>query len=331
MLSNWSISVGNPWWLLLIPLVLPPLVWTSYRSLAGLGSIRRLLAIAFRTAVIILIVLALAELRSVWRSDRLATIFLLDLSNSVPHDQQKAALDYVTAASKKRWKDDLAGLVVFGTEPRVEVPPAPSELSGIPPESTIDHENTDIGAAVKLALASFPDDTARRIVVLSDGNENRGNLFEQALSAKSLGVQVDVLPIDYSYDREVLVEKVSIPPDVKKGETVNIDVVIRASEPTTGTLQVFQRADNYRAPAVGNEQPEPVQLDRGINVITLKQLITEPNFYTFSAEFIPDRGERRPEGDQQQARRLHPRAGQGAGSLDRGGAGGARRAGESPP
>ena len=225
MLGNWSISVGNPWWLILIPLVLPPLVWTSYRSLAGLGTLRRALAILFRTAVITLIVLALAELQSVRRTDRLATIFLLDASNSIPREQQKAALDYVTEASKKRRREDLAGVVVFGKEPRVEVPPAPSELNLLGIESTIDPENTDLGAAVKLALASFPEDTARRIVVLSDGNENRGNLFEQALTAKSLGVQVDVLPIEYFYDREVLVEKVSIPPDVKKGETVNINVV----------------------------------------------------------------------------------------------------------
>ena len=161
----------------------------------------------------------------------------------------------MTEASKKRRRDDMAGVVVFGKEPRVEVPPAPSELNLLGIESTIDPENTDLGAAVKLALASFPEDTARRIVVLSDGNENRGNLLEQALAAKSLGVQVDVLPIEYFYDREVLVEKVSIPPDVKKGETVNINVVIRASEPTRGTLQIFQKADNYRAPAAGNEQP----------------------------------------------------------------------------
>ncbi len=71
-------------------------------------------------------------------------------------------------------------MVVFGREPRVEVPPAPSELNLLGIETTIDPENTDLAAAVKLALASFPDDTARRIVVLSDGNENRGNLFEQA-------------------------------------------------------------------------------------------------------------------------------------------------------
>src|SRR5262249_29782207 len=112
----------------------------------------------------------------------------------------------------------------------------------------------------------------------------------QGLTAKSLGVEVDVLPIEYSYDSEVLVEKVSIPPDVKKGETVNINVVIRASEPTSGMLQIYQKSDNYRAPAAGHEQPEHITLDRGINVKTLRQLITEPNFYTFSAEFIPDAG-----------------------------------------
>ncbi len=193
-------------------------------------------------------------------------------------------------ASRKRRKDDMAGLIVFGKSPRVEVPPAPAELTlpmGI--ESTIDPENTDPGAALKLGLAAFPEDTARRVVMISDGNENRGNLLEQTMAAKALGVQVDVVPIDYRYDREVLVEKVSIPPDVKKGETVNISVVIRASEPTRGTLQIFQKADNYRAPAAGNQKPVPVELQRGVNVFVLQQLIKEPNYYTFTAEFIPDK------------------------------------------
>src|SRR4029078_1473753 len=109
---------------------------------------------------------------------------------------------------------------------------------------------------------------------------NRGNALEQALAARGLDVQLDTVPIDYHYDREVLVEKVSIPPDVKKGETVNINVVVRASEPTRGTLQIFQKSTSYSAPARGNEKPIPVELPRGIRVFTLKQLINEPNFYT---------------------------------------------------
>ncbi len=331
MLGRWSITVGNPWWLILIPLIIPPLVVVSYRSLAGLGPVRRLLAILLRASVITLIVLALAEVQSVRITDRLTTMFLIDASKSIPKESQKAALDYVTEASKKRRRDDLAGVVVFGKEPRVEIPPSPSELNLLGIENTIDPENTDLGGAVKLALATFPEDTARRIVVISDGNENRGNLLEQALAAKALGVQVDVLPIEYFYDREVLVEKVSIPPDVKKGETVNINVVIRASEPTRGTLQIFQKSDDCRVPAAGNEQPIPVELDRGINVFTLKQLITEPNFYTFTAEFIPAEGTRRPPRDQQRRRGVHPRAGQGAGPPDRGHPRRARRAGQGAP
>lgn len=295
MLGNLSITVGSPWWLVLLPLILPPLVLVSMKSLAGLGAARKTIAILLRATVITLIVLALAEVQAVRRSDRLTTLYLLDATQSVPHELQEPALSYITESSKKRRKDDLAGLIVFGKTPMVETPPAPSELNMMLENSQIDPEYTDLSAAIKLALATFPDDTARRLVVLCDGNENRGRAIEQALAAKNLGVQIDVVPIEYNYDREVLVEKVAIPPDVKKGETVNINVVIRASEPTTGTLQIFQKADNYRAPAPGNEKPQPVQLQRGINVFNLKQLITEPNFYTFSATFVPDKdsGDRR--------------------------------------
>ena len=316
--GNWSFSTGNPWWLILIPLVLPPLIWWSYRSLAGLGPCAEPWRSCFRAAVIALIVLALAELQTVWKSDRLATIFLLDVSNSVPADQQKLALEYITEASKKRWKDDLAGLVVFGKEPRVEVPPAPSELNLIGYESMVDHENTDLGAAVKLALASFPEDTARRIVVLSDGNENRGNLFEQGLTAKTLGVEVDVLPIEYSYDSEVLVEKVMIPPDVKKGETVNINVVIRAAEPTSGTLQIFQKADNYRAPAAGNEQPDARAARAWHQRTHAPAAHHGTEFLYVFGRVHSGQGERRQASDQQHRRGVHPRPRQGPGALDRG-------------
>ena len=286
------ITVVRPEWLLLLLGTLPPLVWFSMRSLSGLGTFRRAVAIGLRAAVVTLIVCALAEVQAVRKNDKLTTMFVVDVSESIPTDMRRNTLRYVTEEVKKRRKDDLAGVVVFGRSPSVESPPAPSEpnlLLGI--ESTINAQYTDLASAIKLALATFPEDTARRIVLISDGNENRGNVLEQAAAAARLGVQVDVLPIDYVYDKEVLVEKISIPPDVKKGETVNINVVIRAASPTGGTLQVFQKdSDNRRAPSPGNENPVPIKLERGVNVFTLKQRITETNFYTFTAEFVPEKG-----------------------------------------
>ena len=292
MLGNLSVTFLNPWFLIAIPLLVPPLVAMSLKSLSGLGRIRQVMAIFLRTAVVTLIVLALAQLQSVRRNDKLTTIFLLDRSESIPNSASwnwgDAMLTYVNAAIKNQKRpEDLAGVIVFGKEPKVESPPSlnPPTLSAI--ENAPDPEYTDLASAIKLALASFPEDTARRLVILSDGNDNRGNAVEQALAAQGLKVQIDVLPIDYRYDNEVLVEKIAIPPDVKKGETINVNVVIRASAPARGKLQIYQKADNYSAPLT--EQPVEVELQRGINVQTIKQTITEPNFYTYTAEFIPDK------------------------------------------
>lgn len=289
-----SLTVGRPWWLVLLPVLIVPLILFSYRSLSGLGKVRRVVAILFRASVVTAIVLALAEVSTVQRNEKLTTMYVVDASESIPQEYRGTILSFVSEDSKKRnkTKDDQTGVIVFGKEPKVETPPQMSEANlmlGI--ENTVDGQYTDIGGALKLALATFPEDSARRIVLIADGNENRGNAIEQALAAKELGVQVDVLPVDYFYDKEVLVEKVSLPPDVKKGETVAINVVIRASEPTRGTLQVFQKdSDNRSVPAPGNEKPVPVELRRGVNVFTLKQLINEPSFYTFTAEFIPEKG-----------------------------------------
>ena len=221
-------------------------------------------------------------------------------------------------------------MIVFGKGPRVEAPPAPTEVNLLGIESTIDPEYTDLGAAIKLALATFPEDTARRLVVLSDGNENRGNAVEQALAAKALGVQIDVLPIEYFYDREVLVEKVSLPPDVKKGETVNINVVIRASEPTRGTLQIFQKARELPVPGRRQREADPRRARARDQRPHAQAADHRAELLHLHRRVRPRPVERRPPRHQQRRRGVHPRAGDRPGPADRGDARRARRAGPAP-
>ena len=292
-LAGISVAIGRPGWLVLLPILGFLVYYWSRKSLSGLGRWRRRLAISARFAVLSLIVLALAEPQIVWRNDRLTTLYMVDLSQSVPRDKIEPMLNFVRQSTlEHRQAEDLAGMVVFSKNARVEVPPAPSEIRFLGVESSLDTDNTDLSGALKLAMGSFPEDSARRIVLISDGNQNRGNAFEQALQAKAQGIQIDVLPVNYNYDnqQEVLVEKVSLPSDVKVGETVNLNVVLRATAPAKGQLQVFQSdSKGGRTPATGNEQPIPVDLPRGVSVFTLKQVITEASFYRFVAEFIPDR------------------------------------------
>jgi uncharacterized membrane protein len=292
-LAGISVAIGRPGWLVLLPILGFLVYFWSRKSLSGLGRWRRRLAITARFVVLSLIILALAEPQIVWRNDRLTTLYMVDLSQSVPRDKIEPMLNFVRQSTlEHRQAEDLAGMVVFSKNARVEVPPAPSEIRFLGVESSLDTDNTDLAGALKLAMGSFPEDSARRIVLISDGNQNRGNAFEQALQAKAQGIQIDVLPVNYNYDnqQEVLVEKVSLPSDVKVGETVNLNVVLRATAPAKGQLQVFQSdSKGGRTPAPGNEQPIPVDLPRGVSVFTLKQVITEASFYRFVAEFIPDR------------------------------------------
>ena len=72
-----------------------------------------------------LLVLALAEMQLVRRSDRLTVVYLVDQSLSISPQQTDAMIEYVNEAIRKQ-RDAPAGsggVIVFGREPAIEIPP----------------------------------------------------------------------------------------------------------------------------------------------------------------------------------------------------------------
>ena len=143
---------------------------------------------------------------------------------------------------------DMAGLIVFGRRPRLELPPSDAPRFNLRELPSADDGNyTDIAAALKLALASFPEGTGKRIVLISDGNENLGNAEEQARLARTLKVQIDVLPLSAGKrnTEEVLVERVDAPPMIEQGARVPIRVLVRSYNPNivVGRLILRQITD----------------------------------------------------------------------------------------
>src|SRR4029077_20468770 len=135
--------------------------------------------------------------------------------------------------------------------------------------------------AIKLAMASFPEGAGKRIVLLSDGNENLGNAEDQAILARQNGVQIDVIPLaeGYRHQNEVLVQAVEAPPLTAKGARLPIRVLVRNAHPTRiviGKLELLQnRAGSDRPIAwVGRpdieESPYEVRLQPGLNTFTFR-------------------------------------------------------------
>ncbi|KKK86955.1 hypothetical protein LCGC14_2758060, partial [marine sediment metagenome] len=169
----------------------------------------------------------------------------------------------------------------------------------IPPaiESILDPEHTNLAGAMRLAQASFPEDAAKRIVIVSDGNENLGDALKQAQAVSGSGLGIDVVPVRYSTRSEVVVERLTMPSDVRRGQRFDMKVVVSnttAADPgdenageITGTLVVSQLTGD-----------EPIEISRaqvtlppGKKVFTVPQEIDDSSFYTYEARFIPDRPE----------------------------------------
>src|SRR6476659_1301945 len=147
---------NSPWYLLLLGL-LPVMWWFSFDSLSGLGRWRRLLALAFRTLVFLLVVAALAEMQYQRTSDRLTVIYLLDQSLSIPEDRRAAMIRYTNASireQRKADKEDRAGVIVFGKNAEVELPPVDASIELVPRvESLLDREFTNLAGAMQRAMS----------------------------------------------------------------------------------------------------------------------------------------------------------------------------------
>ena len=174
---GWEIGFDKPWFLLLLGLL--PILWVaSFRSLAGLGPFRRIFALSFRSIVLLFFVLALAEVQLKRTSEKIAVVFVIDMSDSIPRETHDAAFEYVkqtVAKYRDQDRQDLAGVVVFGGLAKVDHQPIDEDIVAIG-ESVVDWtDSTNLADALKVAHALFTDEAAKRIVIVSDGNENIGD------------------------------------------------------------------------------------------------------------------------------------------------------------
>ena len=266
---------------------------------------------------------ALAEMQYQRTSDRLTVIYLLDQSLSIPEARRDAMISYVNASirdQRKSEKNDRAGVIVFGRNAEVEVPPVDFNIQlGHRVESLLDREFTNLSDAMQRAMSMFPHDAAKRIVLVTDGNQNIGDALEEARSVADAGVSIDVMPVPLDRRSDVAVEKLALPPDIRRNQPFEARVVINNPTDSTGAGQTIKGRIRIVRKAGDREETlvdEPREIKPGKSVFPFRQNIDQADFYTYEARFIPDnRGGRRGFAEQC-GHRIHARARQGPRAAD---------------
>lgn len=256
-------------------LLVPLLLFTALLHVGGrrrLGAGRRTAALLVRSVLLAALVLALAGLQLVLPVDRLATVFVVDLSDSVGAAGRQEALEFVQASLEEMPEGDLAGIVAFGEEAVVER--LPSDVRALDRiASTPVRGASDVGAALRLAAALFPDDAQKRIVLLSDGNDTTGQGQREAALAADRGVQVETRLVGLAGRSEVLVERLRTPSTARLGETIEAVAEIRSTVAQPATARLF--GDGVLVAT------ERLDLEAGLNSVRFTVEPTQPGFHTF--------------------------------------------------
>jgi uncharacterized membrane protein len=219
--------------LLLIPyFVLLGWPRVSYRRRRDIASL------ALRILIVLLLVFGLAGLQTVRAADKLAVVFLVDASDSIDTQMRAQADQYIRDAMSRMTPEDRAGIVIFGKNALVERPISSTKDAGILTSAPIRLE-TDLAEAIRLGMAMFPSDVAKRIVLLSDGVETTGNAEEAARLAAVMGVQIDVYPLQREAGPEIIIGAVKAPSTVNEGEIFDLDITVESQTETQATLTIL--------------------------------------------------------------------------------------------
>lgn len=269
-----AVSFTHPWYLVLFPILGAGGIYLARRSLADLRGARARWSLGLRLLILACGVLALAGLQVRQPARRLAVLFVLDQSNSIPTDQKQRQLDYVHEASKRMGPEDMGGVLVFGSDAYLEIEVQPVlRLGRI--HSMPGRDYTNLAGALRLAMAAFPEDAQRRIVLLSDGNENLGDAITEAAAAAGSGIQIDVVPISYRYSREAMLDKLVLPAEAKVGEPFEVRLIVRSTWQAPGVVRLLRNGELIAQ--------QRVELRPGPNVVTFPQSLDRARFHTYEA------------------------------------------------
>ena len=198
-----------PWlWAFLIAALLL-LSWRQRRP--DRPSARVYVSLTLRAVLGLCLLLAYANpVHTFTRFGQQCILFLVDQSDSISEAGRRRALDFMRAVNALKGEDNTAGLITFAGQVEVTSPPAPN-FDVRRPAVIARTDGTDITGALEAGLRTFPSESIRTIVLLSDGNETARNARGLIESARQQEVQIHTVPLERNTGLAWGIEKLFAP------------------------------------------------------------------------------------------------------------------------
>ena len=261
-------TVGTYWPILLL-LLIPWLWWVQRQTSMDLSRKHLQLSVVVRCVVVALLALALMQ-PALYRSGSWVSVtYLLDVSRSVSPAAIQSAIQWIQQTNASGRPAD-SRFIPFGANAAVldtldqlrKVGVADNAENG-----SIDQSATDIEGAVDSALQTFTPHYLKRLVLVTDGNENAGHITNTLSRLKAEGVQVYTVPLEARINRDAWVEAIMSPAETAAEELFPVEAHVYSQTDSAGEVEL--RYGNR------NLVSRKVQLTHGLNRVAFETSIKD--------------------------------------------------------
>ena len=223
----------RPWLLLLLPLCAAAVILPYLRRK---WDWRHRLHTAIRSAILLLLALSLAGLSFVFPGGRQMLLMAADRSDSMKGNFAAQTKLIGDIEEKKGTLD--TGLMAFGGNTSVEYLKGTGRFTGF--DTTVNSNLTDIASALSMGSALLPQDSARRLLLITDGRENNGDMLSAARRLSAAGIRMDVAYFPPQQAKEAQVTSLNVPGYLHLGESFEVVATVHSTYATKATLRLFQ-------------------------------------------------------------------------------------------
>lgn len=223
--------------ILIFVLLLLGVEWIIYVKQANSSKKKQFFVV--RCLVLLAIILAMVGLSVPKKQEKCETIFLVDVSDSMSGNKKQVE-NYIQDMIQDMPKKNLSAVIAFGKDTSVDQFLSDKKdfnrLSATPVTVA-----TNIEKAIQAANSMFDDGVSKRLVLISDGSENEGNMSITANILKENDIEFLVIPVKDSIagNHEVYINEVLTPNVIHAGDHYNVMVSVTSNIETDAILYLY--------------------------------------------------------------------------------------------
>ncbi len=218
-----------------------------------------------RLVLTLCLLLALLGVQISLGSQKSATIFLADLSDSNQENIDEMT-SYLQETISNMPKGHQYGIVTFGGNAMVEQFLTDETFyTGL--MTTPDQSATNLEEALSRALAMMPSDAGGRLVFLTDGRQTKGDIRNMASALSTRNAELLAMVYESESRQDAYVENVTMPSYLHPGDIYSVTVQITSNYETDAQVKLLRGSSTV---AVND-----VHLNKGANRFVFKQQVTD--------------------------------------------------------